>query len=76
MTAREHCVVAGVQNLADEFKECLSEYVRTGTANFNRLLSDNFEISSYKEDKHFIQDLRLSLLLLKIHAFLDVMLVV
>jgi hypothetical protein len=50
--------------------------VRTGIANFNRLLSDNFEISSYKEDKHFIQDLRLSLLLLKIQAFSDVMLVV
>jgi hypothetical protein len=56
-------------------KECLSAYVRTGIADFNRLLSDNFEISSSKEDKHFIQDLRLSLLLLKIQAFLDVMLV-
>jgi len=28
--------------------------VRTGIANFNSLLSDNFEISSYTEDKHFI----------------------
>jgi hypothetical protein len=75
MTAREQYVAACVQNLADELKECLSGYVRTGIANFNRLLSDNFEISSYKEDKRFIQDLRLSLLLLKIQAFLDVMLV-
>jgi hypothetical protein len=69
-------VAACLQNLANELKECLSGYVRTGIADFSRLLSDNFEISNYKEDKHFIQDLRLSLLLLKIQAFLDVMLVV
>jgi hypothetical protein len=35
---------------------------------------DNFEISSNKEDTYFMQDLRLSLLLLKIQAFLDMML--
>jgi hypothetical protein len=61
--------------MADELKECLSAYVRTGIADFNRVLTDNFEISCYKEDKHFIQDLRLSRLLLKIQAFLDVILV-
>jgi hypothetical protein len=76
MTPREQCVAACVQNLADELKDCVSGCVRTGIADINRLLSDNFEISSYKEDKHFIQDLRLSLSLLKIQAFLHVMLVV
>ena len=76
MTARERYVAACLQNLAHELKGCLSGYVRTGIADFSRLLSDNFEISSYKEDKHFIQDLMLTLLLLKIQTFLDVMLVV
>lgn len=65
-------MAACVPNVA----EYLSGYVRTGIADFNRLLSDKSEISNYKEDKHFIQDLRLLLWLLKIQAFLDVMLVV
>jgi hypothetical protein len=73
MTAREQCVATRVQNLADELKDYLSGCARTGIADVNR--SDNFEISRYKEDKHFIQELMFSLLLLKIEAFLDVMLV-
>jgi hypothetical protein len=75
LTVREQCVAACVQNLADELKDYLSGCVRTGIADIRRL-SDNFQISSYTEDKHFIQELMFSLLLLKIQAFLDVMLVV
>lgn len=48
-------MAACVKNVADELQECLSGYLRTGIADFNRLLSDNFEISSYKEDKHLIK---------------------